>query len=187
MDIVNNNTSWFLSDEGTKAFSALNSLDDKTIFIYSYLKKVAYANTACKDNEKEKALLKISLLLADAISQSTAEYSQYPALIDPGKNPYIAYLANARFLGSDAMLFTVFSSILRGFVNPYDMNSWLYNADLKYCDSDFLDYLNENENIHVYDYRLAYMVEYPPLSAEDGYIQLAFVWAFLKDEKGVKL
>lgn len=72
MEVINQPLGWFSTDEAAQKFNSLESLADKTVFIFSYLSKIADASF-----EENNTLFKMSFLLADAINKSNLPYSEY--------------------------------------------------------------------------------------------------------------
>ena len=107
MELLNFDANWFCSETGQKAYSAIKSLEDRSVFLYSYLRKIAPA-----DFDEGQMLFRIAFFLADAVVDSKLPYSTYPALIDPQKNPFVAYLANVNQYPGAQTVYYVFLSIL---------------------------------------------------------------------------
>lgn len=121
MELLNFDANWFCSEAGQKAYSSIKSLEDRSVFLYSYLRKIAPT-----DFDEDQMLFRIAFFLADSVMDSTLPYSTYPALIDPQKNPFVAYLANVkRYPGAQAVYY-VFLSILHGLAMPIRQNDWVY-------------------------------------------------------------
>ena len=78
MEVINQTSEWFKTDEAISMYNSLESLADKTVFLYSYLSKIAD-----KSFRENKTLFKMAFLLADAISKSNLPYNEYEVLIDP--------------------------------------------------------------------------------------------------------
>ena len=146
MDLLKFDAEWFCSERGQKAFSSLDSLEDRSIFLYSYLKRIAKG-----DFEKDQILFRIAFFLADGVLGSALPYSAYPALVDPEKNPFVAYLKNADHCPVRQVVYYIFLSILHNIAAPIKRNEWVYEKkieDLEYleqtltklgkcfCDSD---------------------------------------------------
>ena len=79
MEVINQTSEWFKTDEAISMYNSLESLADKTVFLYSYLSKIAD-----KSFRENKTLFKMAFLLADAISKSNLPYNEYEVLIDGG-------------------------------------------------------------------------------------------------------
>ena len=121
MELLNFDANWFYSEKGQKAYSSIKSLEDRSVFLYSYLRKIAPA-----DFDEDQMLFRIAFFLADAVMDSTLPYSTYPALIDPQKNPFVAYLANVNQYPGAQTVYYVFLSILHGLATPIRQNDWVY-------------------------------------------------------------
>lgn len=126
MELVKHDSQWFLSEAGSKAYSALKTLEERSVFLYSYLKQIAKA-----DFEEDQLLFRVAFFFADAISGSALPYNTYPALIDPEKNPFAAYLKNTDYFPGRQAVYCVFLSILHGIANPFQQNNWIYDKTLQ--------------------------------------------------------
>jgi len=114
-----------LSESGGKAFSSLQTLEDRSIFLYSYLK-----NVSSKDFEKNQLLFKIAFFLADAILGSSLPYASYPDLLDPKKNPFVAYLTTAKLCPDTQTLYCIYLSVLHNIADPMNGNEWIYDEQI---------------------------------------------------------
>ena len=108
MKLVTKEASWFLSGEGTRAYAALSSLEERAIFVYSYLRQIVN-----EDFEKDSVLFKTSFLIADALSGSVLPYAQYPDVINPSKNPFVAFLKNSKKYKNPTGVLYAFLAILQ--------------------------------------------------------------------------
>ena len=84
MELLKRDSAWFLSPAGSKVFSDLTSLEDRSVFLYSYLRTVAKP-----EFEQDRILFKIAFFLADGVMGSSLPYQSYPDVIHPGKNPFV--------------------------------------------------------------------------------------------------
>ena len=125
MDLIKRETSWFLSDEGKTAFEKCKNLEDRSIFIYSYL-----SSFASKALNKNSLLFRIAFLLADEIYTSNLPYASYPALLSPTENPYVAYAKNAKKVYGGIKDYCIFLSILHNICDPFNTNDWIYDQKL---------------------------------------------------------
>ena len=126
MELTTQSAAWFLSGPGCAAFDALKTLEDRSAFIYSYLRQITKV-----DFEEDQLLFRIAFFFADAVMGSTLPYGTYPAVIDPEKNPFVAYLKNAdRYPGGKAVYY-IFLSILHGIAAPMKLNEWVYEQQLE--------------------------------------------------------
>ena len=132
MELLNFDASWFCSEKGQKAYSSIKSLEDRSVFLYSYLRKIAPA-----DFDEDQMLFRIAFFLADTVVDSTLPYSTYPALIDPQKNPFVAYLKNADHYPGGTVVYHIFLSILHGIAMPMKQNEWVYDKQLD--DPEYLE------------------------------------------------
>lgn len=131
MELMNHDVPWFISKPGCDAFASLQTLEDRSAFLYSYLRKIAKP-----DFEEDQLLFRIAFFFADAVMGSTLPYSTYPSLIDPEKNPFVAYLKNADHFPGSKAVYCVFLSILHGIATPIKQNEWVYDHQLG--DPDYL-------------------------------------------------
>lgn len=130
MELLKNDTGWFLSQAGTAAYERQRTLEEKTIFIYAYLSKALD-----KSFDKDSTCFKFALFLADAIDTAGLPYSRYPALIDPTQNPYLAYLVNLGEQPGGRIIYYGFMSILHEIADPMMQNNWIYDMELMGSDS----------------------------------------------------
>lgn len=175
MELLHKNKEWFLSGEGEKAFFALSSLEERTMFFYSYLK------TAVKDRfDKGNTLFKMAFFFADAIYTSETPYSQFPTILDADSNPFLQYLENAdKFYGNE-ITYMIFTAILQEKVNVTDMSEWIYDGDFLKSE-DLWDKLLD-KGIEYLPPRDMYMVDPKSYKTKetDAFLQLEIVWMFLK-------
>ena len=125
MEFWENDASWYASNEGVKAYHALQKLEDKTLFLYAYLQKKLH-----KSFENNNACFKLALFFADAIEGASLPYSGYSEIIDPMKNPYLAYVTNWDKYPGKRVLYYGLMSILHGLADPMLHNSWIYDKAL---------------------------------------------------------
>ncbi len=130
MDILNREGAWFLSPEGTAAYEKQQNLEEKTIFIYTYLSKILNESF-----DKDHTTFKLALFFADAISSAGLPYSTYPELINPAKNPFLAYLVNLGKHPEERIVYYGFMSILHEIADPMMQNSWIYDKELMSSDA----------------------------------------------------
>ena len=126
MELTKQSAAWFLSKPGCDAFNALKTLEDRSAFLYSYLKQIINV-----DFEEDQLLFRIAFFFADAIMGSTLPYNTYPALIDPEKNPFVAYLENTDHFPGSKVVYYIFLSILHSIAMPIKQNEWVYDQQLK--------------------------------------------------------
>lgn len=138
MELLKFDADWFLSEPGRRAFSDLKSLEDRSIFLYSCLKSMVSS-----DFDKDHILFKTAFFLADAVAGSSLSYGSYPDLLDPKKNPYVAYLVNAARCPDAQTLYCVFLSVLHGIADPFKKNEWIYSPDI--CDPDKMNAMLEKK------------------------------------------
>lgn len=123
MELLKRDSAWFLSPAGSKVFSDLTSLEDRSVFLYSYLRTVAKP-----EFEQDRILFKIAFFLADGVMGSSLPYQSYPDVIHPGKNPFVSYVARTEHFPGQSPLFYIFLSILHGIADPMNSNDWVYDA-----------------------------------------------------------
>ncbi len=122
MELLQKETAWFLSEEGVRQYEALTALEERVLFLYSYLRTVS-----SEDMDREHTLMKMAFLLADGVSRSGAPYAAYPDLIRPEKNPFVAYVKNAKYVPECDKLFVIMMAILQDKVNPNNLSLWIYD------------------------------------------------------------
>ncbi|MBE6809755.1 MAG: hypothetical protein E7521_01685 [Ruminococcaceae bacterium] len=175
MELLKKDTAWFLSDEGGKKFATLSSLEERTIFIYSYLKTIA-----SESFEKDKTLFKLALFIADIVCNSDVDYNKYPEILKSDSNPFVAFLANApKFYGNE-ITYIILTAILHNKVNPFDKSEWIYNEAVIDSD-DFIEDLSER-GIKLFSTSSLIMIdpENYDIDQKLQQLQLALVWMFLK-------
>lgn len=132
MELTKQSASWFLSKPGCDAFDAQKTLENRSAFLYSYLRQITKT-----DFEEAQLLFRIAFFFADAIIGSTLPYSTYPAVIDPAKNPFVAYLKNADHNPGGKAVYYIFLSVLHGIAAPMKLNEWVYEQQLE--DPEYLE------------------------------------------------
>ncbi len=175
MELIKNNKDWFLSEEGGNYFAALTSLEDQTIFIYSYLKLVV---NECF--ERKNVLFKIAFFFADGIAKSNKPYSKHPQILNSDINPFLNYLEKVNKLYGNDTMFLIFTSILLEKADVYNSDEWIYDDKLLSSD-DLLDKLCDMGLDYLPIHSL-YMVNSDSyaIKDEDKFLQLEIVWLFLK-------
>lgn len=175
MELIKTDKSWFLSQEGGNYFAALSSLEERTIFIYSYLKLLANESF-----DKDGSLFKIAFFFADAVLNSDKPYSKFPELLNPETNPFLKYLENAKSFYTKKITYLIFTTILHEKVNPANEKAWIYNSDFLQ-DKNLIKKLHEMNLEYLSDNPL-YMIEPQAynLNDADKLLQLMLVWIFLK-------
>ena len=138
MEVINQPLGWFSTDEAAQKFNSLESLADKTVFIFSYLSKIADASF-----EENNTLFKMSFLLADAINKSNIPYSEYKNLINPDANPFVSYIKNSKTYIGELETFVALVAILKNKVDVKDSSCWIYDVDFFDTDGEYLDKLEE--------------------------------------------
>ena len=175
MELLKKDTMWFLTDEGGKQFAALSSLEERTIFIYSYLKTLTNESF-----EKDKTLFKMAFFIADAVCSSDVDYNKYPEMLNTKSNPFVAFLANAPKYYGKEKTYVILTAILHNKVNPFDKSEWIYNEAVIESDS-FVDDLSER-GIELFSTSSFSMIdpENYDINPNLQLLQLALVWIFLK-------
>ena len=137
MELLHYDSQWFFSDAGKTQFSGLQTLEDRCAFIYSYLRTVA-----SPELDKARLLIRVAFFLADGVWGSSLPYAAYPDVIDPGKNPFVAYLTKATVCPDLQGLYCVFLAILHETADPKKKDEWIYSAKVPeelvraYCGSE---------------------------------------------------
>lgn len=125
MEPIKQPKSWFLTDAACQEYAALTTLEERSVFLYSYLKQVA------SDTMNQKGFVfKTAFFLADAVAGSSLPYAAYPAIINGAENPFVALLETLKKPYGDDAMYCVMMAILCGVVNARDMNEWIYEADM---------------------------------------------------------
>lgn len=125
MELLQKDTAWFLSEEAVRQYESLSSLEERVLFLYSYLRTIAH-----EDIEREHTLMKMAFLLADGVGRSAAPYAVYPDLIRPEKNPFVAYVKNAKFVPAAPKMVAVMMAILHEKVSPNNLSTWIYDRGI---------------------------------------------------------
>lgn len=172
MELLNKETQWFFSEEGIRSFQALRSLEDRSVFLYSYLKTVANERL-----EKDNLIFKTAFFIADALYGSSVAYAEYPDVIDKTKNPFVAYLANLKEPCPLEVVYCAFIAILHGLVDAFNPSEWIY--DRKYSKKDnMLEKLGETDHAFLPDGPAIVNPSIYEIDAGLEPIQLKIVWMF---------
>lgn len=126
MELLKYDAAWFLSKAGCNMFNSLESLEDRSVFMYSYLKQIANG-----EFEQDGILFKAAFFLADAVLGSSLSYSSYPDILDPAKNPFVTYLDCAEHCPGAGAVYSIFLSILHGVADPAKHNEWIYDENME--------------------------------------------------------
>lgn len=177
MQLINKESSWFLSPEGENEFSQLNTLEERTVFIFSYLK------TTVSSKIDDNCIFKLAFLFADAIYSSEVAYAKYPDMIDVAKNPFLEYFCSVDYTCDEFGIYCVLLAILHGKANPYDKSDWIYNSGLfvqKYDAHIDLSYELETNDMLYADDSTCGLGNPKAYEIEDKYkyIQAEIVWLF---------
>ena len=116
--------------EGVSAYEKLQTIEEKTVFLYAYLQKTVPASF-----DKDNTCFKFALFLADAVASAQLPYSSYPALIDPEQNPFLTYWVNCGKNPGNRIVYYAFMAILHGIADPKKQNEWIYDMELMGSDS----------------------------------------------------
>ena len=175
MELYKKEKEWFLSEEGTNKFCALSSLEERTIFIYSYLK-----STVNESFEKNNTLFKIAFFFADAVYNSNKPYSKYPQLLNAEMNPFLKFVEKSKNFYSNEKTYIIFTAILNGKVDAYIDEEWIYNSD--FLESEF--FLEELLNMGI-EYLPTHELDMVDpktyeTTDENNFLQLQMIWMFLK-------
>ena len=140
--------------------------------MYSYLKTMAKP-----EFDQGRILFKAAFFLADGVMGSSLPYQAYPDVINPEKNPFVAYLAKADLFPGESTFYYIFLGILHGIANPMQAKDWVYERNLE--DPDYLREKLEQLGKNLYPS--------PTLMADpDAYaidssleaVQLKLIWLF---------
>ena len=176
MEWLKKDTAWFLSAEGEKAYRALPSLEERTLFIYAYLRTVAH-----KSYETDNALMRIAFLLADGVAErSDAPYKNYPDLLSAEKNPILTYLSKAKQYPGLKPLFVVLLVVLHGEVDPADTSAWIYDA-ITLQKTDFATWLADQGTTYLPENGQSLVnADLYDIDEDLSFVQTLLMWLFLK-------
>ena len=122
MELIKTTSDWFFSRDAAAQFAQLGTLEDRAVFVYSYLKTVAQG-----DWDRDDRLFGMAFLMADAVYSSPLPYAKYPDLIDPAKNPFVSFVAKANGGAySSENFLAVLLMLLHGKMEAFDASSWIY-------------------------------------------------------------
>lgn len=175
MELLKKDTAWFLSEEGSKRFAALDSLGERTIFIYSYLKTIANESF-----EKDKMLFKMAVFIADAVYASDVPYSKYPEILRADRNPFVAFLQNSKTFSGKEKTYIILTAVLNNKANAFDKSEWIYDREI--LDSNDLESDLEERKIEFLPGYTTMMIdpEVYNIDSKLKLLQLELVWIFLK-------
>lgn len=175
MELLKKETKWFLSQEGAERFSALSSLEERIIFIYSYLKGVVNENF-----DKNHMLFKMAFFFADAVYNSNEEYAKYPQILQKEHNPFMAYLMNESTRQNDKKTYLILTSILHQKADASKKTEWIYDKSIL-GSKEYLEKLSK-KGIEFLPIHSMNMVEPAIYEMDDSikFLQLELVWLFLK-------
>lgn len=125
MELVKQSPAWFTTDAACKAYANLDTLEDRSIFLYSYLRSVS-----SETMDQQGLVFKIAFFLADAVANSTLPYAAYPDIVDGAKNPFVALMMTLKKPYDNDAMYCVMMAILCGVANPMNQNDWIYDATL---------------------------------------------------------
>ena len=173
MELLKKDKEWFRSEDGSKRFAALNSVGDRAIFIYSYLK--TFANETF---DKDNTLFKSAFLIADSVFSSGLEYSQYPKILDEKCNPFIAFFSNAKNNYTKEQIYCIFLSFVHGIAEPFKSNDWIYNSSL-FKDDGYIHKVDETGHMFIVPNEDMF-VDANAYKCDEKYnmIQLEIIWLF---------
>lgn len=173
MEIIKKETQWFFSEDGVQSFHALQTLEDRSVFIYSYLKTVVNDQL-----EKDNLIFKTAFFLADALCGSVLAYANYPDVIDKTKNPFVAYLMNLKEPCSSEIVYCTFLAILQDLVNPFNPSEWIYSKEYQSKDK-MLKKLGEMDRQFIFSGSTNFVdpADYQIDAALEP-IQLKIIWMF---------
>lgn len=163
-----NNYDWYFSQAGVDSYAQQDTLEKKTLFLHSFLNRVASPEFV-----KSGVLFKVAFLLADGVAASSLPCATYPDIIDETKNPFICYLTRGKYY-SEEVLYHIFLAILHGIVDATDNKSWIYDDELL-SSGGYTRILRDS----MHDYS-DYMPIYPAFKVNQGceLLQLQIIWMF---------
>ena len=172
MELLKKETQWFFSEEGIRSYQALQSLEDRSVFVYSYLKTVANEQL-----EKDNLIFRTAFFIADALFGSSVAYANYPGVIDKTKNPFVAYLTNLKEPCPLEVVYCTFIAILQGLVDAFDPSEWIYSK--KYQSKDeMMEKLGEMDRRLIPDGPAIVDPSVYRIDAALEPIQLKIIWMF---------
>lgn len=173
MELIKKEAAWFASDAGCQAYRALHTLEERSIFLYSYLKTIAHESF-----DRDGILFKFAFLLADGVSRAEVTYSAYPEIIRENANPFIAYLRNADVCFGEKETYIALMAILHGLADPRSKTAWIYDKSIL-GSKDYDDALEEHNAQFLPAFELEY-IDLTPYSVDKAleFIQLELVWLF---------
>lgn len=132
MKLVFQNENWFTTEEATKTFEECTNLEDRSSFLFCYLRAI------CKSQNKqfeEKFLYKFAFMLADGVWESGLPYCNAEDFLSLSKNPFVAFLINAKSFMPKDNIYIPLLSILHNIADPFTKNDWIYTIDFKNKDT----------------------------------------------------
>lgn len=132
-ELKGNDTNWYFSKEGEKAYTDATTLSQKTMYFYNYL------TTLSKSKKNRDILLRCAYVMANSMDSSSLEFAGYPNILDPSKNPLVNCVKNTRLESKER---TVYGVILLAALNhETDAKKHLNTEDkpytrLTYCETD---------------------------------------------------
>ncbi len=152
------------------------SLEERTLFIYGYLRSVAH-----KSFEADNALMRVAFLLADGVAaHSDAPYKAYPDLLSAEKNPLITYLTNCKQYPGLKPLFVVLLVVLQGEVDAADTSAWIYDT-ITLQKPDFATWLADQGTTYLPENAQSLVDAFLYDIDDDlSFVQTLLMWLFLK-------
>ena len=129
MEYFNQEAAWYTGPQGVSLFAGLKTLEEQTLFLYAALRKRLHTSY-----DKDNTCFKLALFFAEAVQKAPVPYKGYPDLVDPTKNPFMAFLTNWNQRPGNRALFYGLMCVLHGLDNPMLANSWLYDKSLMESD-----------------------------------------------------
>ena len=180
MELIINDKQWFLSEQGQKSFENCKNLAERSVFIYSYFKSFA-----AESLEKDSFLFKMAFLMADSIYSSSAPYAKLPEFLDSAKNPFVAYVKNAKKVFGSQENYCILLSILHKTANPFKTNDWIYNHSL-IDGKEYIAKLKETEKCFIEESE-ASLIDGDAYNIDESLrgIQIEIAWLFILAERRV--
>lgn len=132
MKLILQNEGWFSTNDAAAAFEGCEGLEDRSGFLYSYLKAI------CKEQNKEyedSILFRIAFLLADGVWEAKLPYCTIPDFLSPKENPFLAYVRNVASLTTSDNFFIPLLSVLHQIADPFSKQDWIFTIDFKDADA----------------------------------------------------
>ena len=125
MELVKQSAAWFSTEAACKQYAELKTLEDRSVFLYSYLRSLS-----SETMDQSGFVFKMAFFLADAVANSKLPYAAYPDIVDGTKNPFVALMMTLKKPYDNDAMYCVMMAILCGVANPMNQNDWIYDKSL---------------------------------------------------------